>query len=107
MARTPAQDCASMAELRLGIDEIDRALIALLTERSGYIDRAVDLKKIERLPARTVDRVQQVIDNVRGLAEAQGLDPQLAEDMWRVMIEWAIAREEVHLGSGIPGGDAS
>ncbi len=98
MRRTPPKQCQSMAELRLQIDRIDADLIALLAERSGYIDRAVDLKKIENLPARTTNRVEEVVQNVRALAQAQGLDPQLAEVLWRDLIEWAIAREAVHLG---------
>ena len=87
-----------MADLRVEIDALDRMLIDLLAMRAGYIDRAVDLKKIENLPARTEDRVAQVIANVRGLADAQGLDPVLAETLWRELIEWSIAREALHLG---------
>jgi isochorismate pyruvate lyase len=98
MTRKPPEDCASMVELRVEIDAIDRALVDLLTLRAAYIDRAVDLKRVENLPARTTDRVAEVIANVRALAEARGLDPDLAETLWRDLIEWAIAREEVHLG---------
>jgi len=98
MSRTPPKQCGSMKDLRAQIDNIDADLIALLAERSTYIDRAVDLKKIENLPARTTDRVEEVVQNVRRLSQAQGLDPQLAEVLWRDLIEWAIAREAVHLG---------
>ncbi len=98
MSRTPPKQCDSMKDLRAQIDNIDADLIALLAERSTYIDRAVDLKKIENLPARTTDRVEEVVQNVRRLSQAQGLDPQLAELLWRDLIEWAIAREAVHLG---------
>ncbi|OUS19935.1 chorismate mutase [Rhodobacterales bacterium 59_46_T64] len=98
MSRTPPKQCDSMKDLRAQIDNIDADLIALLAERSTYIDRAVDLKKIENLPARTTDRVEEVVQNVRRLSQAQGLDPQLAEVLWRDLIEWAIAREAVHLG---------
>ena len=87
-----------MAELRAEIDAIDGALIDLLARRASYIDRAVDLKRIENLPARTTDRVAQVVQNVRLLAGARGLDPDLAETLWSVLIEWSIARETEHLG---------
>ncbi len=95
--RSPAQ-CTTMAELRAEIDAIDGALIDLLARRASYIDRAVDLKRIENLPARTTDRVAQVVQNVRLLAGARGLDPDLAETLWSVLIEWSIARETEHLG---------
>ena len=96
----PAKDCQSMAELRAQIDLLDRELVALLVRRAGYIDRAIALKPGENLPARIEPRVAEVLANVRATAEAEGLDPQLAEDIWRRIIEWSIAREERVLGPG-------
>ena len=95
----PPQDCHDMAALRTQIDAIDVELIALLTTRSRYIDRAVDLKRIEGLPARTTDRVAEVLDKVAATAEAQGLDPALARRLWAELTEWSIQREIVHLGT--------
>jgi isochorismate pyruvate lyase len=82
-----------MADLRIQIDALDEELIRLLALRSGYIDRAVDLKKIEGLPARTTDRVAEVLGKVRSLAAAHDLDPALAETLWGELIEWGIQRE--------------
>lgn len=96
--KTPG-DCASMAELRDQIDAIDIELIALLVTRSRYIDRAVDLKRIEGLPARTTGRVAEVLDKVAATAQAKGLDPELARTLWGELIEWSIQREIVHLGA--------
>ena len=50
-----------MTDPRAQIDAIDVDLIGLLVTRSRYIDRAVDLKKIEDSPARTTDRVAEVL----------------------------------------------
>lgn len=94
----PPAKCQTMAELRQQIDAIDKDLIDLLTLRSGYIDRAVDLKRIENLPARTTGRVAEVLDNVARLASERGLDPDLARGLWAQMIEWAIERESRELG---------
>lgn len=93
------QDCQTMADLRIQIDGIDAQLIALLAQRSGYIDRAVDLKKIEGLPARTTDRVAEVLGKVRALATDHALDPDLVEALWKELIEWGIQREMKELGS--------
>lgn len=93
----PPADCASMAELRVQIDAIDTKLLELLATRSGYIDRAVDLKRIEGLPARTVDRVAEVIQKVKTQAAEAGLDEVLAETLWTELIEWGIKRESRHL----------
>lgn len=98
MARKSPDNCSTMAELRVEIDEIDTTLIRLLALRATYIDRAVDLKRIENLPARTTDRVTEVIAKVRQNAGQNDLDPDLAETLWRELIEWSIQREIVHLG---------
>ncbi|SHI49541.1 isochorismate pyruvate lyase [Palleronia salina] len=93
MTRTPADDCATMAELRTQIDALDAELIALLAERATYIDRAIALKPGEGIRARAEDRVAEVVANVRALAQARDLDPDLAERLWSELIEWSIARE--------------
>ncbi len=94
----PPKNCHTMTELRVQIDAIDVKLIELLVIRSGYIDRAVDLKKIEGLPARTTDRVAQVLDKVSATAADRGMDPSLARTLWSELIEWSIQREIKELG---------
>ena len=90
--------CQTMVDLRAQIDAIDVDLIDLLVTRSRYIDRAVDLKRIEGLPARTTDRVAEVLDKVGATASEQGLDPALARKLWAELIEWSIQREIRELG---------
>lgn len=94
----PPEACKSMAELRVQIDAIDIELITLLANRSGYIDRAVDLKKIEGLPARTTDRVTGVLNKVSATATQYGLDRELVGKLWSELIEWPIQREIRELG---------
>jgi len=96
--KRPAE-CKTMQDIRAEIDRLDATLIGLLVERAGYIDRAAQVKTEAGLPARIPDRVEQVVSNVRATAKAQGLAPELAEAMWRQLIEWSIAREENHLGA--------
>lgn len=95
---TPPQDCPSMRELRAQIDKLDRHLIEMLVTRASYIDRASQLKPAEGLPARIPDRVEEVVHRVRARSDALGLDPELAERLWRILIDWSIAREERVLG---------
>lgn len=97
MAIAP-EDCQTMEELRQGIDEIDQELVTLLAERVRFIDRASEIKAEIGLPARIGDRVEEVVGNVRRAADVQGLPPDLAEQVWRGLIEWSIAREETALG---------
>ena len=94
----PPDSCKNMTELRAAIDILDAELIELLAKRAGYIDRAIQIKSREGLPARIDERVEYVAMRARDNAELNGFDPDLAEDLWRQMIEWSIAREEVVLG---------
>ncbi|AMY70772.1 chorismate mutase [Frigidibacter mobilis] len=101
MTRLP--QIATMAELRLEIDRLDAALVDLLAERTAMIDRAIELKPGEGLPARIESRVEDVVAKVRARAIVAGLPPDLAETLWREMMEFFIAREESVLGKGDDG----
>lgn len=90
---TPPQDCRDMVELRHEIDALDAQLVALLATRTNYIDRAIALKQDNGLPARIPQRVEDVVAKVRRAAGSKGLDPDLAETLWRQLIDWSIARE--------------
>jgi isochorismate pyruvate lyase len=83
-----------MAELRIVIDDLDTRLVGLLALRSDCIDRAVELKHSEGLPARIDARIEEVVANTRRTARDVGLDPDLAERLWREIIGWSVAREE-------------
>jgi isochorismate pyruvate lyase len=98
MSRLPAPECRTMAEVRHQIDALDQALVALLAERSGYIDRAAELKIGEGMPARIDARIEEVVANVRRAAVDSGADADLFEALWRRLIDWSIAREEAVLG---------
>ncbi len=100
----PPEQCRDMTELRAAIDELDARLVALLARRAGYIDRASEIKLDIDLPARIPVRVEEVVSHVRARAEQEGLDPDLAERLWRQLIDWSIAREAQVLGEPREGG---
>lgn len=96
MAGKPPEDCKTMTDVRAEIDRLDAALVPLLAERFSYIQRASELKSTPE-DARVEWRVQQVLDKVAGHAESAGLPLDLAETVWRNMIEWSIQYEKVEL----------
>ena len=83
-----------MPELRAAIDVLDSDIVKLLALRTGYIDRAAELKAVNGLPANIPSRVEEVVNKVKAAAVREGLDEELAEQLWRQMISWSIAREE-------------
>jgi isochorismate pyruvate lyase len=96
MTSRKAKDCSNMDEVRVEIDRIDRALVDLVAERFGYVDRAWQLKKSPE-EAVVPWRIQQVVDKVKAQARERGLPPELVESLWRQMIGWFIQYEEEQL----------
>ncbi|MEM1278312.1 MAG: TrmH family RNA methyltransferase, partial [Pseudomonadota bacterium] len=97
-ARAPAPaDLPDMAALRQAIDAHDQGLLAQLARRRDLILRAAEIKQGVGLPARIDSRVEEVVSRVRAGAERHGLDAALMEQIWRALIEAAIALEETRL----------
>jgi len=97
--KTPA-DCQDMADIRAEIDRLDADAMGLFAQRAAYIDRAAQIKARDGLPARLTDRVNEVLANVAAHAAGAGLPSAPYVEMWRVLIEAAIAREEEILQKG-------
>ncbi len=81
-----------MAEVRVEIDALDRAIVALLAERLHYIDEAARLKK-SRDQIRDEARIADVLGKVRAEAERLGADPKVIAAAYRALIEASIAHE--------------
>jgi isochorismate pyruvate lyase len=100
LPRSPAS-CPSMTEVRAEIDRVDQALVTLIAERFGYVERAWQIKLAEKAEANVPWRNQQVIDKVRAIAAEKGVSPDLCEALWRQMIGWFIQYEEEKLRADI------
>jgi isochorismate pyruvate lyase len=87
----------SLETLRLEIDAADKALVQLLAKRFAIVDEVLGVKRSHGLPAFIPERVEVVVTHVRKLAEVEGLDADIAEKLWRVLIAETIAYEEKHL----------
>lgn len=86
-----------MSQVRAEIDRIDAALVDLIAERFGYVDRAWQLKMTTQEGAVVQWRIQQVIDRVKARAADKNMPPEMVElvgAQWRNMIGWFIQFEE-------------
>lgn len=81
-----------LESIRRGIDKIDGKIVKLLRQRSTLVSAAGKLKKSEDA-VRDSARVEKVIEKVRAIAVAEGLDPKVAEKVYRTMIDAFIAQE--------------
>jgi isochorismate pyruvate lyase len=86
-------DCRDMTDVRQGVDEIDRMLVALIARRQGYMDAAARIKT-DRNVVRDEKRIQDVLAKVKAECVRQGLSFEaIAEPVWREMMERCIAYE--------------
>ncbi|HYD04261.1 MAG TPA: chorismate mutase, partial [Reyranella sp.] len=93
-ARVAPEACASMAEVREGVDALDRALVQLIAERVRYMDAAARIKD-DRGVVRDEARIEDVVAKVKAAATQAGLPHAVAEPVWRQLIERCIAHELV------------
>lgn len=94
MNKQPPKPSTALAELRREIDALDAELVSVLAKRQRCVERVIEIKRAQDLPARLPDRIDEVLKRVSKLAAAQKLEPDLAVAVWREMIEQFIAFEE-------------
>jgi isochorismate pyruvate lyase len=85
-------DCTTMAEVRAGVDQLDRELVALLARRFAYMDAAARIKP-ERGHVRDEGRKAQVIANARAEAARLGVPEDVVGELWEQLVEASIAYE--------------
>jgi isochorismate pyruvate lyase len=90
--RPSPAECSTMAEVRQGVDALDRALVALLAERQRYMDAAARIKT-DRAAVRDDARIEDVIAKVTAYAREAGLSEAIAEPVWRTLVDRCIAYE--------------
>lgn len=91
-ARVDPAACETMTEVRQGVDALDRALVALLAERQRYMDAAARIKP-DRDAVHDDARIEDVVAKVLVSAEAHHLSRDIAEPVWRLLIDRCIAHE--------------
>jgi isochorismate pyruvate lyase len=85
-------DCTTMAEVRAGVDQLDRELVGLLARRFAYMDAAARIKP-ERGHVRDEGRKAEVIANARAEAKRLGVPEEVVGDLWERLVEASIAYE--------------
>ena len=90
--RPAPAECMTMAQVRQGVDALDRLLVTILAERQRYMDAAARIKP-NREAVRDTARIEDVVAKVKAQARAVGLSEEIAEPVWRLLIERCIAYE--------------
>ncbi|WP_370177371.1 chorismate mutase [Alteriqipengyuania sp.] len=88
------EHCETMADVRAGVDALDRQLMQLIAVRFGYMRAAARIKP-ERGHVRDEDRKAQVIANVREDARREDIPEEALAEIWDALVEASIAYEMV------------
>lgn len=87
----------SLEALRRDIDAVDARIVTLLAQRWRLVREAGRYKSTLR-EVEAKERAEQVVANVRRMAEAQGLSPRVAELVYRILISEFTALERREAG---------
>jgi isochorismate pyruvate lyase len=88
----PGERCTTMAEVRAGVDALDRELVALLRRRFDYMEAAARIKPV-RTAVRDEPRKAQVIAQAAAEAARLGIPAEAVAAMWEALVEASIAYE--------------
>jgi isochorismate pyruvate lyase len=86
------EDCETMMEVRAGVDDVDRHIVALIARRFAFMDAAARIKP-DRQAVRDEARKAEVLSKVEAVAGERGLDPKWMRRLYEDLIESSIAYE--------------
>ena len=89
---TAPADCTDMTQVRAGVDDVDRQIVALLERRFGYMDAAARIKP-DRGAVRDEWRKADVKAKADAAAAEAGVDRELVARLYEDLIETSIAHE--------------
>lgn len=87
-------ECASIHEVRQEIDNIDRTIIGLIGQRSHYVHEVVKYKAPTASAIEASDRRNSMLVERRQWAEAEGLCPDVIEQIYDRLVQYFIEEEK-------------
>jgi len=102
---TSEQRQAQLKALRDRLDVVDADLVALAAERQRIVSEIGRVKQGDGRRVRDFRREREVLEHVRRRAKQLDLDPDLAEDLLKRLIEASLTRQEQERGRLAARGD--
>ena len=88
----PPEECASIEDVRLGIDALDREVVALLGRRARYVEAAARFKTSEE-SVHSPERHNAMLEARRRWAHEEGLSPEVIEEVYETLVSYFVSRE--------------
>lgn len=85
---------AELDTLRSKIDELDARLVELLAKRFEVSRRIGELKRTSELAPRDAEREERQLRRIRELAIREGLSPDLAESILRLIVDRVVTEHQ-------------
>jgi len=89
---------SDLDEIRRRLDVVDRTLVRVLLERSKLIEEVIAYKRAHGMPVIDRAREDAMLDRIEEVAEDEGLDPRVARQVLRAVIDAFTLLEVEHLG---------
>lgn len=87
-----------LQEVRTRIDDVDRRLIALLAERARLVGEVVHYKRAHHMAVVDRAREDRMLDRIAHIATEAGVDPRVAQQVLRTIIDGFTLLEVEELG---------
>ena len=85
-------ECNSIDEVRNNINNIDEQIVKLIAQRGEFVKQAAKFKK-DSDAVKAPKRVEEVINKVKKLAQLNGANEEVVENVYRTMINNFIKAE--------------
>jgi chorismate mutase len=87
-----------LEQIRRQIDDVDRRLIALLAERTRLVEGVMHYKRAHHMPVVDRAREDRMLARIAEVARDAGVDPRVAQQVLRTMIDGFTLLEVEELG---------
>ena len=87
-------DNSKLDALRRNLDKIDKQIITLLAERQMNVDAIGSVKLSTKSPTRDYQREKQVLDNIMECAVSNNVDPEIAKQIFTLIIKTSLEKQE-------------
>jgi chorismate mutase len=94
-AAVPGPD---LGEIRHRLDDVDRRLVGLLAERSALVEEVIAYKRAHAMAVVDRKREDDMLEHIEHVAADAGLDPRIARQVLRAIIDAFTLLEVEHLG---------
>lgn len=88
------QECFSITDVRNEIDNIDKVIITLLSQRFEYVKEVVKYKAKDSSSIEASDRRREMLAHRRQWAEQNGLSADVIENIYDTLVAYFIEEEK-------------